>query len=181
MNSTETKTEVPLCLICDKPVPDYVEKRCCSGIDCGCMGQPIEPCVCSQECYDAIIKGIGKPIWQRRSDYIDTLRTRLEAAEKELVKVEADSQRSHVALGQSLQDNQELRVKLAYAAMEIAELKSKNERLMKTLEWSINEGITSTSWTETQFKKWNEAKALLDEVKPKSSLAYPDYLKTTNI
>jgi len=29
-----------------------------------------------------IIKGTGKPIEQRRADYIDTLRTRLEAVEK---------------------------------------------------------------------------------------------------
>ena len=26
-------------------------QMCCSGIDCGCLGQPIEPPVCSDECY----------------------------------------------------------------------------------------------------------------------------------
>ncbi len=29
--------------------------RCCSGRDCGCMGQPIDPVVCSKECYDKVI------------------------------------------------------------------------------------------------------------------------------
>ena len=42
------------CLICGKPVPDYEPQMCCSGRECGCMGQPIEPCVCSIECEQAI-------------------------------------------------------------------------------------------------------------------------------
>lgn len=29
--------------------------RCCSGKDCGCMGQPIDPVVCSGKCYDKVI------------------------------------------------------------------------------------------------------------------------------
>ena len=56
------------CLICGKFVPDYVPKMCCSGIDCGCKGQPIDPCVCSQECSDALFKGIGKTFEERRID-----------------------------------------------------------------------------------------------------------------
>lgn len=27
-------------------------QTCCNGFDCGCMGQPIEPPFCSNECYD---------------------------------------------------------------------------------------------------------------------------------
>jgi hypothetical protein len=30
-------------------------KMCCSGYMCGCMGQPIDPIICSEECYDKVI------------------------------------------------------------------------------------------------------------------------------
>lgn|SRR5574340_45679 len=56
------------CLICHKPVPEYKPKYCCNGVDCGCMGQPIEPCVCSDTCYEAVMKGIGKSFEERRKD-----------------------------------------------------------------------------------------------------------------
>jgi hypothetical protein len=64
------------CFICQKPVPDYRPQFCCNGIDCGCMGLPIEPCVCSDNCYVALMSGIGKPYNERREDagidiYID--------------------------------------------------------------------------------------------------------------
>lgn len=42
------------CLICRKPVPDYVPQMCCDGVMCGCMGQPTNPCVCSDACADAV-------------------------------------------------------------------------------------------------------------------------------
>ena len=54
------------CLICGAPVDDYDPKMCCSGQECGCMGQPTEPCVCSSECWDAIMNGIGMPYEERR-------------------------------------------------------------------------------------------------------------------
>lgn len=54
------------CLICQKWVPDYIPERCCNGSDCGCMGQPVNPCVCSKRCSDALSNGIGKPMDQRR-------------------------------------------------------------------------------------------------------------------
>jgi len=57
-----------ICLICDKPVPRYKPEFCCSGNGCGCMGQPTEPCVCSDQCYDALMAGIGKTLEQRRID-----------------------------------------------------------------------------------------------------------------
>ena len=47
------------CLICGKPVLDYEPQMCCSGRECGCMGQPVEPCVCSIECERAIYTCIG--------------------------------------------------------------------------------------------------------------------------
>ncbi len=56
------------CLICEKPVPDYVAKYCCDGQGCACLGKPVEPCVCSQRCHDALVAGIGKPYEQRRVD-----------------------------------------------------------------------------------------------------------------
>ena len=37
------------CLVCEKEIE---VQMCCSGRDCGCMGQPTEPPVCSSECYD---------------------------------------------------------------------------------------------------------------------------------
>lgn len=40
------------CIQCGKPVQDYEPKMCCSGRDCGCLGQPTEPAICSQECWD---------------------------------------------------------------------------------------------------------------------------------
>lgn len=56
------------CLICKKPVPDYDPKYCCSGEGCGCMGMPTEPCICSIECFNALMNGIGKSFEQRRKD-----------------------------------------------------------------------------------------------------------------
>jgi hypothetical protein len=53
------------CLICGKPVPDYEPQYCCSGHECGCMGKPIEPCVCSKEC-DAAMFDINGTFEDRR-------------------------------------------------------------------------------------------------------------------
>lgn len=56
----------PTCLICGKPVPDYVPEYCCDGRDCGCYGRPIHPCVCSDACRAAMMNYIGKPFEERR-------------------------------------------------------------------------------------------------------------------
>lgn len=56
------------CELCGKPVKDYEPEYCCNGNECGCMGLPLEPCYCSQECLDAIMNGIGKDMEQRRID-----------------------------------------------------------------------------------------------------------------
>ena len=57
-----------LCLICEKPIPDYEPEYCCTGLsnECYCLGLPTHPPVCSSVCYDALIDGIGKPIDERR-------------------------------------------------------------------------------------------------------------------
>lgn len=54
------------CLICNKPVYDYVPEFCCNGIECICMGQPIDPCVCSSQCSNALFSHIGIPYDDRR-------------------------------------------------------------------------------------------------------------------
>lgn len=36
------------CEICDKEIE---VQMCCSGYECGCMGQPIEPPICSEKCF----------------------------------------------------------------------------------------------------------------------------------
>lgn len=55
-----------LCLCCQRPVPDFIPTYCCNGYECGCRGEPCEPCVCSKECWDAIISGIGNTYEDRR-------------------------------------------------------------------------------------------------------------------
>lgn len=44
-----------LCEHCQKPVCDYTPQICCDGFQCGCMGRPTEPCVCSTECWNALL------------------------------------------------------------------------------------------------------------------------------
>lgn len=58
--------EIYDCLVCGKPVPGYKPKYCCSGRECGCYGEPIEPCVCSSKCWDAMLDGSEKGIEERR-------------------------------------------------------------------------------------------------------------------
>ncbi len=60
------KLKVDNCLICGKPVPDYEPEFCCSGQECGCYGQPVEPCTCSDECYKAVMDHIGHDMDKRR-------------------------------------------------------------------------------------------------------------------
>ena len=46
---------VEKCIICGTPVPDYKPEYCCPGHDCGCMGLPMEPPICSQEYWDELM------------------------------------------------------------------------------------------------------------------------------
>jgi len=39
------------CMVCGKEFKGEEPKYCCTGKDCGCMGQPTEPIVCSNRCY----------------------------------------------------------------------------------------------------------------------------------
>ena len=44
------------CMVCGENYIDDEPQMCCSGRDCGCMGMPIDPLVCSPECYDKQFK-----------------------------------------------------------------------------------------------------------------------------
>jgi len=41
------------CAICDKKID---VQMCCSGRDCGCIGMPVDPPVCSEKCYDTYME-----------------------------------------------------------------------------------------------------------------------------
>lgn len=45
------------CIICGESFRGEEPKMCCSGRECGCMGLPIDPVVCSKECYE---KGLNQ-------------------------------------------------------------------------------------------------------------------------
>jgi hypothetical protein len=48
------------CMMCHKPLADdYDPQMCCSGYDCGCRGQPTNPPICSDACWDALMKRNG--------------------------------------------------------------------------------------------------------------------------
>lgn len=49
------------CVVCDREVDDYEPAYCCSGYECGCMGLPAEPPVCSAECWDTLMKQADEP------------------------------------------------------------------------------------------------------------------------
>lgn len=40
------------CIVCGTKFMGPEPQMCCSGRDCGCMGLPIDPIVCSKECYE---------------------------------------------------------------------------------------------------------------------------------
>jgi hypothetical protein len=53
-------TESTPCFVCEKPVVGFEPEYCCSGQMCGCMGMPIYPPLCSQECSLRLHQG-GRP------------------------------------------------------------------------------------------------------------------------
>lgn len=44
-----------LCDVCGVEVKDYNPQICCSSFDCGCGGRPLEPPICSNECWDSLM------------------------------------------------------------------------------------------------------------------------------
>lgn len=51
VNATSNMVEQE-CIVCGKKFMGLKPSVCCSGRDCGCMGMPIDPQVCSDECYE---------------------------------------------------------------------------------------------------------------------------------
>lgn len=45
------------CIVCGFEIEVNI---CCNGYMCGCMGQPTEPPVCSEECYDELMNNMDK-------------------------------------------------------------------------------------------------------------------------
>lgn len=45
-----------ICMVCDTQFFGPEAKMCCDGRECGCMGRPTEPIVCSEKCYNALFK-----------------------------------------------------------------------------------------------------------------------------
>ena len=48
-----------VCMICKKEVPDYEPEYCCNGQECGCYGEPLMPCICSEKCKDVLLARCG--------------------------------------------------------------------------------------------------------------------------
>lgn len=58
-DALKTSKDGEECECCGKFVEGFKYQMCCSGHECGCMGMPIEPCICSQECWDKMVeKGV---------------------------------------------------------------------------------------------------------------------------
>lgn len=46
-----------ICMVCSGKMEDgYEPPLCCDGYECGCQGQPTEPNVCTNECWESMIK-----------------------------------------------------------------------------------------------------------------------------
>lgn len=52
--------EILECYTCNKMFMGVPPKVCCNSSDCGCQGLPIEPVVCSNECYNDVMN--NKPV-----------------------------------------------------------------------------------------------------------------------
>ena len=63
------------CEICDKEIEVFI---CCSGYGCGCMGQPTEPPVCSNYCFD---------IWESRNEN-SILKLKIKERKDKLINIE---------------------------------------------------------------------------------------------
>lgn len=47
------------CIVCGGEL-DFEPQMCCSGKDCGCMGLPIDPPICSEECWEKFYRTQSK-------------------------------------------------------------------------------------------------------------------------
>jgi len=53
-NESSKQLTTCICMVCSKEFEGEEPKMCCSGYMCGCMGLPIDPIVCSEECYNRL-------------------------------------------------------------------------------------------------------------------------------
>ena len=51
----ERKIITQHCEVCGKEFEGPEPVFCCNMFDCGCQGLPLEPIVCSEECYDKLV------------------------------------------------------------------------------------------------------------------------------
>jgi hypothetical protein len=42
--------------VCGEKVFGFKYEYCCNQFDCGCFGKPLEPCICSEKCWDIGLK-----------------------------------------------------------------------------------------------------------------------------
>jgi hypothetical protein len=61
-NSSKPNVVRCFCMVCGNEFQGEEPTMCCSGRDCGCMGMPIDPVVCSDECYNNL------PMFKNRND-----------------------------------------------------------------------------------------------------------------
>lgn len=52
MSNIKPKEVLLTCIVCGERFMGPEPVMCCNGRDCGCMGIPTEPIVCSKECYE---------------------------------------------------------------------------------------------------------------------------------
>jgi hypothetical protein len=45
------------CMVCGTEFTGDKPQMCCSGMECGCMGMPTEPIICSESCFDKLLSG----------------------------------------------------------------------------------------------------------------------------
>lgn len=50
------------CVVCKKEYADVEPQMCCNGRECGCMGLPIDPPLCSKECGEKLFSSISNGI-----------------------------------------------------------------------------------------------------------------------
>lgn len=50
------KAKGEYCFNCETFVEGYEHQMCCNAFDCGCQGYPINPCFCSEKCYNEYMK-----------------------------------------------------------------------------------------------------------------------------
>lgn len=61
------------CENCNSPL-DFEPQMCCSGADCGCRGMPVDPMVCSIDCYN-VLYGNSNKVKHSITTFVETNKT----------------------------------------------------------------------------------------------------------